>query len=238
MPEPDDVTEAFARALFESHVQLASEEIAKLSYDFDRIDRTFAAAHEETDRSCAITIFALIDELICDLFLLHVNPAFGQSRRRLFDEFGILPTASRRLQMLFALNWIDRDTFHDLNLLRKIRNEFAHRASVRSFEEDPIKGYMASFRTPYADVLDRALSAVGLTFEGMPADQIKQIVTKKTRVFLSAYVVHCLTLCGIPDTCHADSAPTSVEAYLDTSQGRGYSERFTSDDCAHSVEDH
>jgi hypothetical protein len=168
-----DIVEIAAKAMYEHQVQRALEAISKLSLDLSRIRHTFEDVLDETDRSCAITIFALIDEIISELFLFHINPGFEQRKRRLFDEFGLLPTASRRIQMLFALNWIKDVTFHDLNLLRKIRNDFAHRSNLRSFGASPIKGYLTSFKSPGLDILDSVLSVLDSSPDEIKPDPIR-----------------------------------------------------------------
>jgi hypothetical protein len=65
----------------------------------------------------------------------------------LFSPNGILGPFSARIAIGKALVSIDDDTHHDLSLLGKIRNRFAHDLSVSSFNEPEMARWVDSFRT-------------------------------------------------------------------------------------------
>ena len=65
-----------------------------------------------------------------------------------------LGTFSARITAALALGVISEDEYHDLEIIRKIRNAFAHRLKA-SFEEDGIKDRCDNLKAaaqPYADV--------------------------------------------------------------------------------------
>jgi hypothetical protein len=144
--DEEAAVERIAKALYAVAVQNVLHDVSQLSIDISAVKNTFIDSWHETDRPCAITIFALVDELICDLTLLHINPSYPQRKTKLFSESGLLPTTNRRIEMLFALNWIASDTYHDLHIMRKIRNAFAHHSGIKHFKATPISGLMTSLR--------------------------------------------------------------------------------------------
>ena len=80
---------------------------------------------EETDRACAVLGAAYLDG--CLERVLRQNLANREDiHERLFDMNGPLSTFSGKILVFRALDWIDKDTFDDLDSLRSIRNAFAH----------------------------------------------------------------------------------------------------------------
>jgi hypothetical protein len=74
----------------------------------------------------------------------NLNPDIRGGLDTLFERNGILSTTHGRITLSAALRWIDKPTYQDLHLLRDIRNRFAHRVSIRSFSDNPVRGYIAS----------------------------------------------------------------------------------------------
>lgn len=89
--------------------------------EFD-LDAFTKSLHTESDRASAILGAALLDWRLEQLF-----------RRRLIDFHKELLGSSQpigsfssRIRLARALNWINDDARHDLDLIRSIRNNFAH----------------------------------------------------------------------------------------------------------------
>ena len=62
----------------------------------------------------------------------------------LFGSLGPLATASARIKLAAALRWIAPKLYRDLDLIRKIRNEFAHNPFLSGFDQHRIVGFMSS----------------------------------------------------------------------------------------------
>jgi len=78
----------------------------------------------ESDRGAALVGAAYLDELLARLFKAKL---FDQKiSEELLSGYGPLSSFSARINMAYCLGWIGPETYRDLNLLRKIRNEFAH----------------------------------------------------------------------------------------------------------------
>jgi hypothetical protein len=76
----------------------------------------------ETDRAAAVLGASLLDVRLEEVF----REKFAANHNALLGPSGTLATFSSRINLAFALQWIDADTAHDLNVIRDIRNDFAH----------------------------------------------------------------------------------------------------------------
>lgn len=105
-----------------------------------------AAANKETDRGCALILAANLDnrlsELLRNLYVEHPP----KSEKNLFSSQGFPATFSSRIDMCYALGQIGEDEYHDMHLIRKIRNEFAHNESGLTFQSPSIYSRCTHFR--------------------------------------------------------------------------------------------
>lgn len=76
----------------------------------------------ESDRAAAVLGAALLDERLKEVFYSRLS----ENQDILLKGSGPLCTFSSRINLAFALQWVDSDTAHDLEVIRKIRNNFAH----------------------------------------------------------------------------------------------------------------
>ncbi|RAT95702.1 MltR family transcriptional regulator [Brevibacillus sp. Leaf182] len=92
---------------------------------------------DETDRGCALMAGAFLDDQIKYLlkdFLVDDKRSFDN----LFSGTGGLSSFSSRIEMAYLLGLISPSIKRDLNLIRKIRNKFAHSAQKISFDTSGI----------------------------------------------------------------------------------------------------
>lgn len=97
----------------------------------------------ESDRAVAVLGPAYADTLLEDLlraFLLE-----GKSSDALLGVEGALGSFSSRINLAHALGLIRDGTHHDLELIRRIRNDFAHRVDLHSLEEGPSENRTREF---------------------------------------------------------------------------------------------
>lgn len=59
-----------------------------------------------------------------------------------------LSSFSARIKTAYCLGLLTKNEFHDLNLIRKIRNRCAHRLHGFSFDEEEIVGWCNSLKIP------------------------------------------------------------------------------------------
>ena len=91
----------------------------------------------ESDRGCALMAAAFLDDqlsLLIKEFLVQDQKVVSP----LFESNGPIATFSSRISLSYALGLIPYNAYRELNLLRKIRNEFAHISQKLSFESPAI----------------------------------------------------------------------------------------------------
>jgi len=84
---------------------------------------SFNSMRKESDRAAAVLGAAFLDSALGELFESRCRPRVTADMLR---ANGVLGTFSNRIRMAYAIGWIAEDTHHDLHIVRKIRNEFAH----------------------------------------------------------------------------------------------------------------
>ncbi|MBZ0199910.1 MAG: hypothetical protein K8H86_08580, partial [Ignavibacteriaceae bacterium] len=75
-------------------------------------------------------------------------------RKKLFSENGAFSTFSSKVNIAYCSGWIDSDVFHDIEILRKIRNVFAHSFETLSLNSPDIKKLIAKFLVPHREYYD------------------------------------------------------------------------------------
>lgn len=104
----------------------------------------------ETERGLALVGAAVID----DKLRQTLNSFFcdeATSDRLLMDR-GPLQPLSARADACLALGLIDAFEHHDISLIRKIRNEFAHAKHGVSFRTEKIRSLCASLKSEFPDL--------------------------------------------------------------------------------------
>ena len=114
----------------------------------DRIDfeSFLRELQSESDRGLALIAAALIDEKLLETLLSFL--CGDEVKERLLKSSNApLGTFSARADACFAMGLIDEFEFHEISLLRKVRNEFAHAKHGMSFQNDRVKGLCSSFKS-------------------------------------------------------------------------------------------
>lgn len=103
---------------------------------------------EESDRGSVIVAAALLDSLLAR-YLSTVMKSNGLSNRysvKILDGNGPLGSFSARAQIARGFSLINEDIFHDLMVIRKLRNEFAHVHIHCSFSDRKVVAQIQSMR--------------------------------------------------------------------------------------------
>jgi DNA-binding MltR family transcriptional regulator len=100
----------------------------KLNY----VNHVLKEMGKESDRSAAVLIVAEIEKSISALLEAFFLPPLKNSPR-------LLGTFSARIEAVYRLGFIPPEFRHDLNILRDIRNDFAHGGAGIKFSSDKIK---------------------------------------------------------------------------------------------------
>lgn len=95
------------------------------------------ALSEESDRGCALFAAAYLDSALEGLFRSSVVEG-KKIDEELFEGSSPLATFSGRIKLAYYLGLISAEFRADLETIRKIRNDFAHDATLLSFETQSI----------------------------------------------------------------------------------------------------
>jgi mannitol operon repressor len=107
----------------------------------------------ESDRGLALVAAALIDEKLADTlkaFFCQTYPA----ARLLREGNAALGTFSSKIELCFALGLIDSHEHSEIELIRKVRNEFAHSKHGLDFRGHRIQGLCASLTSDLPEDAD------------------------------------------------------------------------------------
>lgn len=179
-------------AVYGVAVKAAEKEAAAYDIPLEVITAALSEAVGAPDRTAAIVVFALIDDLMITFLSKNLDPGIKGGLATLFERNGILSTAHGRITLSAALRWIERGTYRDLNLLRDIRNRFAHHVAIRSFTDNSIRGYIAS--------LSKRADAIYKTDEAELFRPIENLSARELYLFraISAVDGVCMDLTHLP----------------------------------------
>ncbi|WP_292656181.1 MltR family transcriptional regulator, partial [Nitratifractor sp.] len=103
----------------------------------DRTSTLFTIVNElekESDRGCALVAAAYLENEITALLLGFFVEQGKSATKELFDFNGPLGTFSSKIKIAFALGLISKETQISLDVIRRIRNDFAHLQDPLNFD--------------------------------------------------------------------------------------------------------
>ncbi|HBO5029616.1 MltR family transcriptional regulator [Pseudomonas aeruginosa] len=91
--------------------------------------------HNESDRGCVIVAAAVIDSWLEELITSQVkkHSVTNSTLKSLFDMNGPISNFSSKIIICRSFGVIDEVAYHDLMIVRKLRNSFAHSSGGASF---------------------------------------------------------------------------------------------------------
>ncbi|ANQ27548.1 hypothetical protein OTK59_12780 [Vibrio natriegens] len=104
---------------------------------------------KESDRAAALMSAAYLDEQLKLLLAANLGDD-PKVKARFLGTGGVIDSFSARIDLAYLLGLIPHNIRYDLELIRRIRNDFAHTASQMNFETDSVKSRCYLFKTPIA----------------------------------------------------------------------------------------
>jgi hypothetical protein len=99
------------------------------------IQRIYAEVQLADDYAAAMIAAALMDTMLRYLITAHLIPMGSDREEKIFgDQFGVLKSLSAKIEMSYAMGLIGPETRGVLEIVRKIRNFFAHYTSHAKFD--------------------------------------------------------------------------------------------------------
>jgi len=103
---------------------------------------------EETDRGAALVAAAFLDYLLAALIESFLVDDDKSSKALLKGPLAPLSGFSSRIAAAYSLGLISEDERHDLDIIREIRNHFAHGAARSTFSLKTIEQKVRKLRVP------------------------------------------------------------------------------------------
>jgi len=123
---------------------------------------------QESDRGCVIFCAAMLEDELESLLRANCLKAANVVKKvvdPLFQGYAPLSTFSAKIQVSYALGLIPEHVYKPLNLIRKLRNDFAHEKSAVSFQSakyrDQLREILGSSKASQDD--DEKIPQMGRT---------------------------------------------------------------------------
>src|SRR5690554_5636874 len=114
-----------------------------------------ANANRESDRGCSLILSANLDNRLRDLLESYFVAQSSEKLNSIFQGNGCLSTFSSRITIAFSVGLLGDDERHDLDIIRAIRNDFAHNESCINFLNSQVSDRCNSFRLYQNMIADR-----------------------------------------------------------------------------------
>lgn len=102
-----------------------------------------------SDRARAVLLASFVENALQRFVQSKLRPSFQSGDyRHLFGFDAPLGTFSAKILIAYAFNWYGPDTRHDLNLIRELRNGFAHSRNSFEFETPAVAAMCRELRAP------------------------------------------------------------------------------------------
>ena len=110
----------------------------KLEPELEEIQRFFNQFHGETDRGAALSAGAMLEDRLGDILIgfLVESDQTAELFKGMNAPFG---TLSSRISACLALGLIEQREFVEMEIIRRIRNKFAHNWDNITFESDSVR---------------------------------------------------------------------------------------------------
>jgi hypothetical protein len=102
----------------------------------------------ESDRAKIILSISWADFFLEGKIKTELSKGNKDAKKNLFSANGPFATFSAKLNLAFCAGWIDADVYHDLQIIRKLRNKCAHSIDIISLEQDIINKEIQKFKVP------------------------------------------------------------------------------------------
>ncbi|ARQ01703.1 hypothetical protein [Pseudorhodoplanes sinuspersici] len=99
----------------------------------------------QSDRGAAIIGGAILEELLT-VALAHRLILDPVVQKRVFGTGGFCETFASKIDLALAVGLMPFDAHHDLHIIRKVRNKFAHSIDPLTFEDQQIKDWLNNLR--------------------------------------------------------------------------------------------
>lgn len=140
--------------------------MSSIEVDWQQWSNFFRVLKSESDRGSTILASIWIENLLERKLQALFTKGNSRNRQRLYDLNGPFSSFASKILAAYTIGWIDSDVFHDLELLRKIKNKFAHTIDFEHFEDVEVKKLINEFRIPHKHYTDWSELNAAATSDG------------------------------------------------------------------------
>lgn len=115
----------------------------------DDLSRLEAELYGGSDRASAVMLASFAEAALETFLKSKLRPSCSSDdMRRLFEFSGILGLFGAKTTVSYVFNWYGPETRHDLDLIRLMRNQFAHSRRSFGFVDKPVADVCAQLKSP------------------------------------------------------------------------------------------
>ena len=103
------------------------------------------ALKERSHAGVAIVGAALVEEEVLRALITKMRALSRTMHKRLFDGYGPLSSFSGKIDVAYALGIVTKETYEDLTIIRRVRNQFAHSRVLVDFSSIEIRALFKQF---------------------------------------------------------------------------------------------
>ncbi|WP_306225375.1 hypothetical protein [Bosea beijingensis] len=151
----DDLEVRVARAMYGAAIERVRQHASEIDLRRDYVEKVLTTAIAESDRSAAILIFALVEDLMLDAFKRYLSASCIKGGwSEVIGGNGLLATANDRITLACLLGWIRPAVYADLRILKSIRNRFAHHAQIEGFSDGSVQSWISALNITEEPAVD------------------------------------------------------------------------------------
>jgi hypothetical protein len=191
---------------------------------------------EESDRARVIVIACWIEEFLEVKLTNEFSKGSAGARKALFSNNGPFATFSAKINAAFCAGWVDSDVYHDVQVIRKLRNVFAHSYDPVSLNEEKTRNLIESLRVPHRQFYDWGQLRAASTDEGVviysgdkPPESREELHIPGSATFRMALPIVLAVLAsnlGIPFVADEEGTIARIESpkHMEMGQALGHGE--------------
>ena len=115
---------------------------------------------DETDRGAVIVAVALLEDSLEQMLSARLIPSPERDDELFSGPYAPLGNFSAKIDFAYRVGLIRQDVRSSFHLLRKLRNHFAHSASVGGFEAPSVRSRLRELFKLNRDILDSILESL------------------------------------------------------------------------------
>jgi hypothetical protein len=117
----------------------------------DELSEFLQQAPAWIDRGQAATVLKTVaadEDVIQQCLEACMRPLSSKMRARLFNGYGPISSLAAKSDIAYAFRLLSDADYADLQIIRKVRNEFAHAQEVLGFEKPQIESLVSRMKKP------------------------------------------------------------------------------------------